>query len=100
MSSCRVCYLLQGGYVFVVACLFVCLFCLLATLLKNFRTDLHAIFREDWQWPNEQMVRITVWIQGLFSNRLHTVSYDHIRLPLMNSVSIESAAYLDWTTTI
>ena len=32
--------------------------CLLATLRKNFRTDLHEIFRDGW---------ITVWIQGLFS---------------------------------
>jgi len=35
--------------------LFVCLFVfLLATLRKNFRTDLHEIFRECWQWANEQ----------------------------------------------
>jgi len=33
----------QGGYVFVVVCLFVC--------LLNFKTDLHEIFREGWQWP-------------------------------------------------
>jgi len=32
-----------GGYVFVVVCLYVCL---LATLRKNFQTDLHEIFRE------------------------------------------------------
>jgi len=37
-------YLRQGGYVFDVACLFVCL---LATLRKNFRTDLHEILRVD-----------------------------------------------------
>jgi len=54
----------------VVVCLSVFL---LATLRKNFRTDLHEIFREGWQWANEQVVkfwvatRITVWIQGLFS---------------------------------
>jgi len=37
--------------------LFVCLFvfvCLLATLRKNFRTDLHEIFREGWRWASEQ----------------------------------------------
>jgi len=34
-------YRLQGGYVFVVVCL-------LATLRKNFQTDLHGIFREGW----------------------------------------------------
>jgi len=38
-------YLRQGGYVFVVICLSVGL---LATLRKNFRTDLHEIFREGW----------------------------------------------------
>jgi len=31
-------------------CLFVCL---LATLRKNFQTDLHEIFREGWQWAKE-----------------------------------------------
>ena len=31
--------------------------CLLATSRKNFRTDLHDIFREGWQWAIEQMVR-------------------------------------------
>ena len=36
-------------------CSFVCLFvCLLAALRKNFRTDLHEIFREGWPWANEQ----------------------------------------------
>jgi len=28
--------------------------CLLATLRKNFRTDLHEIFREGWLWAIEQ----------------------------------------------
>ena len=41
-------YLRQGGYVFVVVCLFVCL---LATLRKNFRTDLHEIFRKVGNGP-------------------------------------------------
>jgi len=51
-------YLRQGGYVFVVVCLSVRLsVCLLATLRKNFRMDLHEIFREGWQWANEQMVK-------------------------------------------
>ena len=44
----------QGGYVIVVVCLFVCL---LATLRKNFRTDLHEIFREGWQWAIEQKIK-------------------------------------------
>ena len=35
-------YLCQGGYVVVIVCLSVCL---LATFHKNFRTDLHEIFR-------------------------------------------------------
>ena len=60
------------GYVFIVVCLSVCLsVCLLATLCKNFWTDLHEIFTEDWQWASKQMVkfwwqsgsRIGVWIQ-------------------------------------
>jgi len=40
-------YLRQGGYVFVIFCLSVCL---LATLRKNFWMDLHEISREGWQW--------------------------------------------------
>jgi len=48
-------YLRQGGYVIVVVCLSVCLsVCLLATLRKNFPTDLHENFREGWQWASEQ----------------------------------------------
>jgi len=35
--------------------LFVCLsVCLLATLRKNFPTDLHENVREGWQWASEQ----------------------------------------------
>jgi len=34
--------------------------CLLATFRKNFRTDLHEIFKEDWQWAVEQMVNESV----------------------------------------
>jgi len=47
-------YLCQGGYVFVVVCLSVCL---LATFRKNFRTDLHEIFKEGWQRADEQMIK-------------------------------------------
>jgi len=44
----------NSGNVFVVVCLSVSL---LATLPKNFRTDLHEIFRKGWQWANEQVVK-------------------------------------------
>jgi len=37
--------------------------CLLATLRKNFQTDLHEIFREGWQWANEQMMKF-LWRSG------------------------------------
>jgi len=45
--------------------------CLLATLHKNFQTDLHEIFGEGWQWAYEQMIKfwwrsgsgIWIWIQ-------------------------------------
>ena len=41
-------------------CLSVCLsVCLLATLRKNFRTDLHEIFRECWQRAIVVVIRIT-----------------------------------------
>jgi len=53
----------QGGNVFVVVCLLVCLsVCLSATLRKNFRTDLHKIFNEGWQWANEQITKF--WWQS------------------------------------
>ena len=55
--------LCQEGYVFVVVCLFVCL---LPTLRENFRTDLHEIFREGWQWANEQTIKFW-WRFGLIS---------------------------------
>jgi len=45
-----ICYLRQGGYVFVVVCL-------LATLRKNCPMDLHEIFIAGWQWANEQIVK-------------------------------------------
>jgi len=35
---------------------------LLATLHKNFQTDLHEIFSEDWQWASEQMIKF--WWQS------------------------------------
>ena len=37
--------------------------CLLATLRKNFWTDLHEIFTEGWQWANEQMIKFW-WRSG------------------------------------
>jgi len=40
--------------------LFVCLF---PTLRNNFRTDLQEIFREGWQWANEQMIKFR-WLFG------------------------------------
>jgi len=43
-------YLRQGGYVFIVVCL-------LATLRKNFRTDLHVIFRQSWQWSSDEIIK-------------------------------------------
>jgi len=36
--------------------------CLLATLGKNFRTDLDEIFREVWKWINEQIFKF--WRQS------------------------------------
>ena len=48
--------------------MFVCLLvylsvCLLAAFLKNFRTDLHEIFREGWQWANEKTIKFW-WRSG------------------------------------
>jgi len=46
------------GYI-IIAVFFICL---LATLHKNFQTDLYEIFREDWQWANEQITKF--WWQS------------------------------------
>jgi len=49
---------------FSLRCLSVCLSVgLLATLSKNFRTDLHEIFRKGWQRANEQMIKVW-WRSG------------------------------------
>jgi len=56
----KVNYLHQGGYVltYTKEVMFSSLFvCLLATLNKNFRMDLHKIFKEGWQLANKQMVK-------------------------------------------
>jgi len=34
--------------------------CLLASLRKNFQTDLHEIFREGWQWVNEHKIFMAI----------------------------------------
>jgi len=63
-------YLRQIGYVFVVVCLSVCL---LATLRKNFRTDLHEIFKEGCNGRVNKWLNFggapdnRLQIQGLFS---------------------------------
>ena len=47
--------------------------CLLATLHKNFHTDLHEIFKERWQWASEQMmvaIRIRIRIATLVRRTL------------------------------
>ena len=54
-------------------CLSVCLsVCLLATLRKNFRTDLHVIFREGWQWPNKQTTQF--WWRSQIRIRIETLA--------------------------
>jgi len=52
----RYIYLRQGGCVFVIVCL-------LAAFPKFFQTDLHEIFKEGWQWANEQMLKFW-WRSG------------------------------------
>ena len=47
-------YLRQGGHVLVVVRLSVCL---LATLRKNYWTELHEILRVGWQWATERMIK-------------------------------------------
>jgi len=42
-------------------CLSVCLF--VSNFVKKFRTDLHEIYKEGWQWASEQMVKF-LWQSG------------------------------------
>jgi len=37
--------------------------CLLATLRKNFRTDLHGLFTEVWQWASQETTKLW-WRSG------------------------------------
>ena len=46
--------------------------CLLATLCKNVQTVLHELFREGWQWANEQMINFW-WIMTLVRRALAEV---------------------------
>jgi len=51
---------------------------LLATLRKNFQTDLHEIYREGWQWANEQ--------KGKFWRRFGSVIRIRIRIRISTLV--------------
>jgi len=73
-----------------VVCLSVCLsVCLLSTLRKNFRTDLHEMSNEGWQWANEQMIdfwwrygrRLGTWI--VFRIR-HEKSINRLRCAMLH----------------
>jgi len=37
--------------------------CVLATMQKNFRMDLHEIITKGWQWANEQVIKFQ-WQSG------------------------------------
>ena len=58
-----------------------CFVCLLATLCKNFQTDLHEICREGRQWAREQIMkrwwqsrsRIQIWIRWSFCQPTQSV---------------------------
>jgi len=52
----------QGGHVFVVVCLSVCM-SVSNFAQKLFQTDLHKIFREGWQRANEQTIKFW-WRSG------------------------------------
>ena len=64
-------YLHQGGYIFVIVCLSVCL---LANLLKNVQTDLHEIFWQGWQWTSEQTVKFWRQSRSWIRIRIHIVT--------------------------
>jgi len=68
-------------------CLFVCLsVCLLATLHKNFQSDLHEIFREGWQWANEQMIKF--WWRSGSRIRIRIVTLVRRALAVVCTVSV------------
>jgi len=62
--------------------------CLLATLHKNFQTDLHQIFREGWQWTNEQMTKFW-WRYGSWIRiQIHIVTLVRRALAEVCTVSV------------
>ena len=68
-------------------CLFVCLsVCLLATLHKNFQSDLHEIFSEGWQWTNEQMIKF--WWRSGSRIRIRIVTLVRRALAVVCPVSV------------
>jgi len=54
------CYYTSAKWLCFCRCLSVCL---LATLRKNFQSDLHESFREGWQWASEQLIKFW-WLSG------------------------------------
>jgi len=86
-------YLRQGGYVFVIVCLSVCL---LATFHKNFQTDLHEIFREGWQWGKEEIIKfwlrygsgIRIWIHIRITSLVRHVLAEVCTVPVLLVITI------------
>ena len=77
--------------------LFVCLFvCLLATLRKNYQTDLHEIFKKSWQWANEQTVtfwlrsesRIRIWIRIRIATLVKRAMAEACTVPVLLDVVV------------
>ena len=61
---------------------------LFATLRKNFETDLHEIFRECWQWVNEQMIKF--WWRSVSPSGYRDCLLDSSLLGDMESASSRS----------
>ena len=49
---------------------------------KKFRTDLHEIFREGWQWANEQMVKFW-WRSGRIATLVKRTLAEACAVPML-----------------
>jgi len=79
---------------FLSVCLFVCL---IASLCKNFHTDLHEIFTEGWQWATEQLIKFR-WRSGLPSRYRDCFPDSSLLASTESGISRLHCATLQWWT--
>jgi len=75
--------------------------CVVAALRKNLRTDLHEIFRNGWQWANEQMIKFR-WpsLTDLLDGRTDIATLVRRALAAVRTVSLSVLLILRNVTTV